>query len=165
MTQLADEAKDNLPTKTDELTQDTADGGSPAEVLAAMQPTLHKLVSSQLSMQLGRAPTGPDALAAKIPEAQALKALEMIVTAQSTNQLKHLEAQVKDEERKDKHAHHRFFFIGGTIGIVALVMCVFAWTAFASGKVEVATHILTAVVSLIAGGFGGYGVGRNKRAE
>jgi uncharacterized integral membrane protein len=77
---------------------------------------------------------------------------------------KHVSQIISDRESENKRKHHRYFALLGTGAGVVLLILVFVvslcWLFLDFAKPELLAPILSAVGGLIAGGLGGFGLGR-----
>lgn len=132
-----------------------------AQALSEIQdPRTRHTIQEFLSINATSKPQayGPDALIDKMPEEQCLEAFQTIMGIPRYKIEKESEDRQKSrefEERKDSR-HLRFLVF------VIIVVVVFVVWALIMGHTEVATHTITAIVSIGLGAFGGFGYGRQK---
>lgn len=111
-----------------------------------------------MSSTSGPRAMGPDALIDKMPEEQALEALKEVLKVphrQIEQEHQSRESERNFTERREKRT---LFFVGGLCALTVVV----ALVVLLAGHTAIATHLFTALASLIAGAWGGMGFARRQ---
>ena len=130
------------------------------EVLQQAPPEVRRLLAQITATTVsGPAPIGPDRLLDRIPNEHAADALAKIIEA-SKHEVDCEHATRKTEIESQDRRHLRNVILGGSAAVIVAAICVMCLLL---NKDDLAKILISGLSGLVAGGFGGYGLGRSRR--
>lgn len=158
-------SEDSLPSWREGAVSKGHKGNSsiPPEVMKKMPPEVRQMVATALVSQTTTKPhvVGPDRLIENLSPEDCKDALDNMFDMAKLEMEKRYE-DVKDA-RRVKSADFRWELV--FVILVVIIVAVLGVLALKEGQTQLATSIFSGFGGLLAGGLGGYGIGRSKRQQ